>query len=179
MGVTRTRRRPRAGGQRGRGHCWGGNARPPGDPRPDHRLHTWGREHTFTGDSVCRSVTWISPIPSLRGSVSLVATARDLGLTPCRRELMARRRAPSGKRRRNRRLERDGCHVVGMTGMPEAGLARELDMSYAMCCVVVNHAAAGTPAGLTIHTQMAAPWRRAWRMLAGSSPACWRRKPAA
>ncbi len=39
------------------------------------------------------------------------------------------------------RLERDGCDVVGMTGMPEAVLARELDMAYACCSVVVNWAA--------------------------------------
>ena len=39
------------------------------------------------------------------------------------------------------RLERDGAHIVGMTGMPEAALARELGMSYATCAVVVNMAA--------------------------------------
>ena len=39
------------------------------------------------------------------------------------------------------RLERDGAHVVGMTGMPEAALARELDLGYAALAVVVNHAA--------------------------------------
>ena len=74
------------------------------------------------------------------------------------------------------RLERDGCHVVGMTGMPEAGLARELDLSYAMCCVVVNHAAGRVPAGMTIHTQMAASLAEGMadvrRLLAGG---CWRR----
>jgi len=40
-----------------------------------------------------------------------------------------------------RRMARDGCTVVGMTGMPEAALARELDMAYACCAVVVNPAA--------------------------------------
>jgi 5'-methylthioadenosine phosphorylase len=40
-----------------------------------------------------------------------------------------------------RRLERDGCDLVGMTGMPEAVLARELDLPYAILAVVVNHAA--------------------------------------
>lgn len=44
------------------------------------------------------------------------------------------------------RLERDGCHVVGMTGMPEAALARELDLCYAACAVVAN-AAAGRGSG--------------------------------
>jgi 5'-methylthioinosine phosphorylase len=40
-----------------------------------------------------------------------------------------------------RRLESDGCDVVGMTGMPEAAVARELGMAYACVCMVVNSAA--------------------------------------
>jgi 5'-methylthioinosine phosphorylase len=40
-----------------------------------------------------------------------------------------------------RRLQRDGCDLVGMTGMPEASLARELELPYATLAVVVNHAA--------------------------------------
>jgi 5'-methylthioadenosine phosphorylase len=40
-----------------------------------------------------------------------------------------------------RRLERDGCTLVGMTGMPEAALAREIELPYAALCVVANHAA--------------------------------------
>lgn len=39
------------------------------------------------------------------------------------------------------RLEKDGATMVGMTGMPEAALARELDMHYAAICPVANHAA--------------------------------------
>ncbi|MFN2308838.1 MAG: S-methyl-5'-thioinosine phosphorylase [Gammaproteobacteria bacterium] len=39
------------------------------------------------------------------------------------------------------RLERDGCDIVGMTGMPEAALARELGLCYAACAVVANWAA--------------------------------------
>jgi len=39
------------------------------------------------------------------------------------------------------RLEKDGCDIVGMTGMPEAGLARELELDYATCAVVANWAA--------------------------------------
>ncbi|ACT50663.1 MULTISPECIES: S-methyl-5'-thioinosine phosphorylase [Methylovorus] len=39
------------------------------------------------------------------------------------------------------KLERDGATMVGMTGMPEAVLARELEISYAAICPVVNHAA--------------------------------------
>ena len=39
------------------------------------------------------------------------------------------------------RLERDGAAMVGMTGMPEAALARELGLCYAAIAVVVNYAA--------------------------------------
>ena len=39
------------------------------------------------------------------------------------------------------RLERDGADMVGMTGMPEACLARELGLCYAAIAVIVNHAA--------------------------------------
>lgn len=39
------------------------------------------------------------------------------------------------------RMERDGATLVGMTGMPEAALAREVGLPYVAICVVVNHAA--------------------------------------
>jgi 5'-deoxy-5'-methylthioadenosine phosphorylase len=44
------------------------------------------------------------------------------------------------------RMERDGCTVVGMTGMPEASLAREFGLCYAACAVSAN-AAAGRASG--------------------------------
>lgn len=39
------------------------------------------------------------------------------------------------------RLKRDGCDIVGMTGMPEAALARELQIDYASICANANWAA--------------------------------------
>ncbi|MCC4595024.1 S-methyl-5'-thioinosine phosphorylase [Xanthomonas campestris pv. phormiicola] len=39
------------------------------------------------------------------------------------------------------RLRRDGCDLVGMTGMPEAGLARELGLEYVCLAIVANWAA--------------------------------------
>jgi 5'-methylthioinosine phosphorylase len=39
------------------------------------------------------------------------------------------------------RMRRDGCDLVGMTGMPEAALARELDIEYACLALVANWAA--------------------------------------
>ncbi len=50
------------------------------------------------------------------------------------------------------RLSRDGCDVVGMTGMPEAALARELELRYACCAVVVNRAA-GT-GDISVHAEI-------------------------
>jgi len=44
-----------------------------------------------------------------------------------------------------RRLQRDGCDLVGMTGMPEAVLARELELPYATLAVVANAAAGMGP----------------------------------
>jgi 5'-deoxy-5'-methylthioadenosine phosphorylase len=44
------------------------------------------------------------------------------------------------------RMEHDGCDMVGMTGMPEAALARELELCYAVCAISAN-AAAGRGSG--------------------------------
>ena len=48
------------------------------------------------------------------------------------------------------RMERDGCDLVGMTGMPEAALARELKIEYAACAVVANWAAGKTAGEITM-----------------------------
>ncbi|WP_374089954.1 S-methyl-5'-thioinosine phosphorylase [Methylomicrobium lacus] len=49
-----------------------------------------------------------------------------------------------------RRMERDGCDLVGMTGMPEAALARELGIDYAALAVVANWAAGKTEGEITM-----------------------------
>lgn len=48
------------------------------------------------------------------------------------------------------RLELDGCHMVGMTGMPEAALAREAELCYAACAVVANWAAGRGDGGISM-----------------------------
>ena len=48
------------------------------------------------------------------------------------------------------RMDRDGATLVGMTGMPEATLARELGLAYAAIAVVVNHAAGRGDSSLRI-----------------------------
>ncbi|MCB1633680.1 MAG: S-methyl-5'-thioinosine phosphorylase [Xanthomonadales bacterium] len=50
-----------------------------------------------------------------------------------------------------RRLQQDGCTIVGMTSMPEAALARELAIPYACLSVVANWAAGvGEPKEITM-----------------------------
>ena len=52
------------------------------------------------------------------------------------------------------RMQRDGCAMVGMTGMPEAALARELSIDYAICAVVVNYAAGRNAGAGSIDAQI-------------------------
>lgn len=54
------------------------------------------------------------------------------------------------------RMRRDGCDLVGMTGMPEAGLARELGLDYACLAIVANWAAGcGDGAEITLEEVLA------------------------
>jgi purine nucleoside phosphorylase len=126
---------------------------------PDQLIdYTWGREHTYAGDSrfPLRHVEFTAPFSApLRDK--LLATASSLGLDVMSRVTYGVTQGPRLESAAEiDRLERDGCHVVGMTAMPEAGLARELEMSYAICCVVVNRAAGRAPPGLGIHAEIAA-----------------------
>jgi 5'-methylthioinosine phosphorylase len=52
------------------------------------------------------------------------------------------------------RLARDGCTMVGMTAMPEAALARELGIEYAICALGVNHAAGRGDAMQSVHAEI-------------------------
>jgi 5'-methylthioadenosine phosphorylase len=117
----------------------------PGDLVLPHQLldYTSGRETTFFdgSDRVVIHVDFTEPYsPTLRAHCLAAASAgaiavRDGGVYA----------AVSGPRLETAaeidRLERDGATMVGMTGMPEAALARELGVDYAAIAVVVNQAA--------------------------------------
>ena len=49
-----------------------------------------------------------------------------------------------------KRMAQDGCAMVGMTGMPEASLARELDIAYAVCALSANWAAGLSDSEITM-----------------------------
>ena len=55
------------------------------------------------------------------------------------------------------RYERDGATIVGMTGMPEAALAREMGVSYAAICPVANFAAGRGDSAQSIQFEQVMP----------------------
>ena len=71
------------------------------------------------------------------------------------------------------RMERDGCDIVGMTGMPEASLARELEMNLASCSLIVNRAAGKSSEPITmavIQNNLKVGISRVNTVLAGAIP---------
>lgn len=115
---------------------------------PDQLIdYTWGRVSTFCeepGSEVLHVDMGDPYTPSLRAEVLAAADAAGVALVGdgCYG-------ATQGPRLETRaeiaRLRRDGCDLVGMTGMPEAGLARELGLDYACLAIVANWAAGAGP----------------------------------
>lgn len=111
---------------------------------PDQILdYTWGRAHTFFDgkSAMVRHVDFTVPYsPELRERIEKAAIGLGLRcFTPC---CYAATQGPRLEACAEvDRLERDGADIVGMTGMPEAALARELGLPYASLCVVANMAA--------------------------------------
>ncbi|MDR0564279.1 MAG: S-methyl-5'-thioinosine phosphorylase [Azoarcus sp.] len=111
---------------------------------PDQIIdYTWGRTHTFFdgGDKVVRHIDFTCPYDSdMRRRILNAAKAADEPVIDG-----AVYAASQGPRLETvaevDRFERDGAHIIGMTGMPEAALARELDLPYAAITVVSNYAA--------------------------------------
>ncbi len=111
---------------------------------PDQVIdYTWGREHTFdTGETgSLMHIDFTEPYDrELRGS--LVAAANASGIAHAAAGVLGVTQGPRLETAAEvRRMANDGCDLVGMTGMPEASLARELGLAYASVCMVVNAAA--------------------------------------
>ena len=114
--------------------------------------YTYGREHTFFG-AEHRQVTHVDfsdpYCESLREA--LIAGAAQVSLSVPAQITYAATQGPRFETAAEiARLERDGAHVVGMTGMPEAGLAREFGLCYAAIAVIVNPAAGKTTAEISL-----------------------------
>ena len=117
----------------------------PGGLALPHQIidYTWGRESTFF-DGVHAPLQHIElsdPYSEgLRRRISHAAAAAGIAL-PDRAVYGATQGPRLETRAEIDRLERDGVSLVGMTGQPEAALARELGLEYASIALVVNYAA--------------------------------------
>ena len=104
---------------------------------------TWGRPHTFFdgGNAHVVHVDFTEPYDrTLRER--LLCAAEAAGVTASGAAVYAATQGPRLETAAEiDRLERDGADIVGMTGMPEAALARELETPYAAICAVANWAA--------------------------------------
>ena len=120
---------------------------------PDQLIdYTWGREHTIDDGSsgTLQHIEFTNPYScELRAKLARVACAHSIALHNGGTHAITQ-----GPRLETaaeiRRLERDGCDIVGMTGMPEAALATELGLSYASICMVVNAAAGKSDIPITL-----------------------------
>ncbi|NIR29453.1 MAG: S-methyl-5'-thioinosine phosphorylase [Gammaproteobacteria bacterium] len=105
--------------------------------------YTWSRASTFFEDDLEHvvHVDFTEPYcPELRGR--MIRCARAAGLDAWERGTYGVTQGPRLETAAEiERMARDGCDMVGMTAMPEAGLARELELPYATCAMVVNAAA--------------------------------------
>ena len=117
---------------------------------PDQIIdYTYGRAHTFFGTNQ-KSVTHVDfTFPYCEAlRQALIAAARKAKLPLAAQGTYAATQGPRFESIAEiRRLERDGGDIVGMTGMPETSLARELGLCYA-CIAVVANPAAGKVAGV-------------------------------
>ena len=111
---------------------------------PDQIIdYSYGREHTFFADNLeqVTHIDFTEPYSSsLRKRIVQAASNAGIDITPT-----GTYGCTQGPRLETvaeiKRMANDGCDLVGMTGMPEAALARELDLAYANISVVANWAA--------------------------------------
>lgn len=111
---------------------------------PDQIIdYTWGRHGTFF-DGPDSQVTHIDFTEPYTGALRerILAAARACGEAVADGGVYATTQGPRLESAAEiTRLERDGADLVGMTGMPEASLAREAGLAYAAINVVANYAA--------------------------------------
>lgn len=119
---------------------------------PDQVIdYTYGREHTiFDGSRPLDHIDFTYPYSqSLRKA--LLAAAKAAGVTVLAKGVYAATQGPRLESAAEiARIARDGGDMVGMTGMPEASLARELGMDYACLALSVNWCAGMTEELITM-----------------------------
>lgn len=116
---------------------------------PDQIIdYTWGRAHTFFAESefadnpdTVRHIDFSRPY-SETVRKRIIAAGKNSGIELVANAVYAATQGPRFETAAEiDRMAQDGAHIVGMTGMPEAALAREAGMDYATIAIVVNPAA--------------------------------------
>jgi len=120
---------------------------------PDQILdYTYGREHTFFDgiDSQVKHVDMNQPYhEAVRGCI--YQACECAGVVIVGTGAYAATQGPRFETPAEiTRLRRDGAAIVGMTGMPEVGLAKELGLPYASICLVVNAAAGQSGSSISL-----------------------------
>lgn len=120
---------------------------------PDQIIdYTWSRANTFFEDDIDQviHIDFTQPYcEKLRQA--LIRAAEEAGIEALAAGTYGATQGPRLETAAEiDRMERDGCDMVGMTGMPEAALARELELRYATCAVVANRAAGRGPEPLSM-----------------------------
>lgn len=111
---------------------------------PDQIIdYSWGREHTFYAEDLTRVVHVDFTHPySETIRKTLIQAGKNLKFNLVQQGVYGCTQGPRLETAAEiRRLANDGCDLVGMTGMPEAALAREISIEYASISVVANWAA--------------------------------------
>ncbi len=138
---------------------------------PDQIIdYSYGRKHSFFAKNL-EEVTHIDftypYTKKLRNQLISLASKKNIAISP-----IATYGCTQGPRLETAaeilRLENDGCDIVGMTGMPEAGLARELEINYATIAVVANWGAGKSAGEITmeeIHQHLSKGMRNAVQLL--------------
>jgi 5'-methylthioinosine phosphorylase len=115
----------------------------PGSIHVPHQIvdYTWGRAHTFCDEQSLLHADFAEPFDDgLRLALVAAATAADVPVAQA--AVYGCTQGPRFETAAEiERMARDGCDLVGMTGMPEAALARERGLRYAALSLVVNPAA--------------------------------------
>ncbi len=120
--------------------------------------YSWGREHSFFNDDLqpVVHVDFTRPY-SERLRKTLIEAGEKTGVALVQDAVYGCTQGPRLETAAEiRRLMRDGCDLVGMTGMPEAALARELEMDYASIAVSANWAAGYRPGEISMEQIQAA-----------------------
>ncbi len=120
---------------------------------PDQIIdYTWGRKHTFFEEELSH-VTHVDFTHPFSANIRelIINTAQTLQLDVLPHATYGATQGPRLESAAEiKQMEQDGCDIVGMTGMPETALARELEINYASISIVVNWTAGKSDEEITM-----------------------------